>query len=91
MAVKIMERKIIKYSGEKGNVYIIREYCKGCGICIEFCPTKVLIFSEEFNSKGYHPPDAPYMDKCSGCDLCGMYCPEFAIWGEKVKGGKDES
>jgi 2-oxoglutarate ferredoxin oxidoreductase subunit delta len=65
----------------KGFVSIIVERCKGCGFCVEFCPTKVLELSPTFNSKGYHPPHVIASEKCSGCDLCGMYCPDFAIYG----------
>jgi 2-oxoglutarate ferredoxin oxidoreductase subunit delta len=65
----------------KGFVRIIAERCKGCGFCVEFCPTKVLALSPAFNAKGYHPPHVIAAEKCSGCDLCGMYCPDFAIFG----------
>jgi 2-oxoglutarate ferredoxin oxidoreductase subunit delta len=65
----------------RGLVFINAELCKGCGFCIEFCPTRVLEFSEEFNSKGYHPPGAVRPEACTGCDLCGIYCPDFAIFG----------
>jgi 2-oxoglutarate ferredoxin oxidoreductase subunit delta len=68
----------------KGNVTITIERCKGCGFCVEFCPTKVLALSSAFNSKGYHPPHMIAPEKCSGCDLCGMYCPDFAIFGFKL-------
>ena len=40
----------------KGFVAITVERCKGCGFCVEFCPTHVLALSSAFNSKGYHPP-----------------------------------
>jgi len=69
----------------KGFVKIIAERCKGCGFCVEFCPTKVLAISSAFNSKGYHPPYVIAPEKCSGCDLCGMYCPDFAIYGWKAE------
>jgi 2-oxoglutarate ferredoxin oxidoreductase subunit delta len=69
----------------RGFVTINAELCKGCGFCIEFCPTKVLVFSEEFNSKGYHPPRAERPEACTGCGLCGMYCPDFAIFGTLIK------
>lgn len=36
-------------------VVIDEERCKGCGLCINACPKKVLSFSKKFNSKGYHP------------------------------------
>jgi 2-oxoglutarate ferredoxin oxidoreductase subunit delta len=67
----------------KGSVAITVERCKGCGFCVEFCPTHVLALSSAFNSKGYHPPHVVAGEKCSGCDLCGMYCPDFAIFGAK--------
>jgi 2-oxoglutarate ferredoxin oxidoreductase subunit delta len=67
----------------KGFVVVNNERCKGCGFCVEFCPTKVLALSSAFNSKGYHAPYMVSAEKCSGCDLCGMYCPDFAIFGAK--------
>jgi len=71
------------FSMAKGCVAISVERCKGCGFCVEFCPTHVLALSSAFNSKGYHPPHVVAGEKCSGCDLCGMYCPDFAIFGAK--------
>ena len=68
----------------KGFVTITVERCKGCGFCVEFCPTDVLELSSAFNSKGYHPPHVIAAEKCSGCDLCGMYCPDFAIFGARM-------
>jgi 2-oxoglutarate ferredoxin oxidoreductase subunit delta len=67
----------------KGFVAINVERCKGCGFCVEFCPTRVLMLSSTFNTKGYHPPNVVAAEKCSGCDLCGMYCPDFAIFGAR--------
>jgi len=40
----------------------------------------VLEVSEEFNSKGYHPPYVKDGDGCVSCGLCEMLCPEFAIY-----------
>lgn len=63
-----------------GEVVVIKERCKGCGFCIEFCPRDVLVFADEFNAKGYHPPYAAEQDKCLDCRLCETLCPEFAIY-----------
>ena len=73
-------------SSPRGLVVVRGERCKGCGVCVEFCPTHVLALSASFTSKGYHPPEIVHPEDCSGCDLCGMYCPDFAVYGYKLKG-----
>ena len=63
------------------DVYVIDyDYCKGCGICTEFCPSAVLKTSTNLNSKGYYPPLVAKQDACHGCRLCELLCPEFAIF-----------
>jgi 2-oxoglutarate ferredoxin oxidoreductase subunit delta len=79
MSEELKEKKI------KGTVYINIERCKGCGFCIEFCPSKCLEFSKDYNSKGYHPPVLFKPEECTGCDLCGLLCPDFAIFGVRIK------
>lgn len=63
----------------RGQVEILKDRCKGCQFCIEFCPTKVLEESTEFNRKGYHPAYAAHPSECVNCGLCEFICPEFAI------------
>jgi NAD-dependent dihydropyrimidine dehydrogenase PreA subunit len=36
-------------------IIIDEDYCRGCRICAEFCPTKVLAMSDRINKHGYHP------------------------------------
>lgn len=62
-----------------GDVHIKVEHCKGCELCIDYCPTKILAVSEDFNAKGYHYPVVAD-DNCIGCQACYMICPEFAIF-----------
>ena len=69
-----------KWETPKGEVHIIDDRCKGCGFCIEFCPTDVLIESEKFNTKGYHPPEVKYPEACIACKLCELLCPDFSIY-----------
>ena len=64
-----------------GSVVIMAERCKGCGFCVEFCPTDALILSDQYNAKGYHPPVLKSPELCNGCNICGLLCPDFAIYG----------
>jgi 2-oxoglutarate ferredoxin oxidoreductase subunit delta len=57
----------------KGYFHLIREkYCKGCGICVAFCPKQVLVLK---NGKVF--PERPQV--CIGCRMCELRCPDFAI------------
>ncbi|MGE5484863.1 MAG: ferredoxin family protein [Ignavibacteriales bacterium] len=50
-----------------------RQWCKGCGICVEFCPKKSLALDKDHKAYVAKPGE------CSGCKLCEMRCPDFAI------------
>lgn len=65
-----------------GQVYIIPERCKGCELCVEFCPEEVLYTSDRINAKGYHYPEvvAGRENACVHCEFCSLVCPEFAIF-----------
>jgi 2-oxoglutarate ferredoxin oxidoreductase subunit delta len=52
---------------------INREWCKGCGICVHFCPRSVLALDEEEKAI---PRQA---DQCICCRLCEFRCPDLAI------------
>ena len=67
-----------------GTVVIIADRCKGCAFCVEYCPKDVLVMSEGFNKKGYHPPEVVKEGECVNCNLCEMICPDFAIFSEET-------
>jgi len=54
------------------KIEINEKYCKGCYICIEFCPTKVL------EMKGMLAA-AVAPEACMACMQCELRCPDFAI------------
>ncbi|MCP4745603.1 MAG: ferredoxin family protein [Desulfobacteraceae bacterium] len=53
--------------------HINREWCKGCGICVEFCPKKVLELDR------YDKAVIAVLEKCIACRLCELRCPDLAI------------
>ncbi|CUH94001.1 hypothetical protein P22_0063 [Propionispora sp. 2/2-37] len=55
-------------------VTVNRQFCKGCSICIVFCPKQVLELDEV--GKVY----VKAAEKCISCGLCELRCPDFAIY-----------
>lgn len=91
---KFYIKKVSELRRSKGRPHMIEDRCKGCGFCIEFCPAKVLIQSDRFNSKGYHPPEfieRPPEKVCIACKFCEMICPDFAIYVEVYENERKNS
>jgi 2-oxoglutarate ferredoxin oxidoreductase subunit delta len=64
----------------QGRIVIDSERCKGCELCADVCPQRVICMSESFNARGYHP--AQLIDPtsaCTGCGVCAIICPDVAI------------
>ncbi len=68
-----------KHKTKSMLVEINEDLCKGCDICIEFCPIDVFEKSDKLNRKGYYLPIIVDMKACNGCRLCDLMCPELAI------------
>lgn len=48
-----------------------RAWCKGCGICVAFCPKQVLGLKKE--------KVAEVAEGCILCGQCELRCPDYAI------------
>ncbi len=60
------------------------EQCKGCGLCVDVCPRKILTLAKkEVNSRGYHPAECTAQEQCIGCAFCARMCPDCVITVEK--------
>jgi 2-oxoglutarate ferredoxin oxidoreductase subunit delta len=69
-----------KLETAQAEIHLLKDQCKGCGYCIEFCPKKVLEESNEINVRGVHPPRIVDENKCIVCGFCSAVCPDFAIF-----------
>jgi NAD-dependent dihydropyrimidine dehydrogenase PreA subunit len=66
--------------GPRGEVLLYAKWCKGCHICVEFCPAKVLAMDPD--------ADHPYVaapEKCTACHFCDTHCPDLAIVVRKLE------
>jgi len=52
---------------------INRDWCKGCSICVEFCPKNVLELDNENKAVAAQP------ENCICCKMCELRCPDLAI------------
>jgi len=52
---------------------VYKAWCKGCGICVSFCPKGVLAQDEDGQA---YPKN---LDACIACFQCELRCPDFAI------------
>ncbi|MBN2260888.1 MAG: 4Fe-4S binding protein [Clostridiales bacterium] len=56
------------------KVIINKDWCKGCGICVAFCPKNVLALDH------HDKIEVANRDACILCGQCELRCPDFAIW-----------
>ena len=62
------------------KVEIGREKCKGCRLCVVFCPKACIKSDNSINKRGANP--VLFIDKdekCTGCSFCAVICPDLCI------------
>ena len=60
------------------------EHCKGCGLCVNACPKKILVLAQDkINAKGHHPAEITDQEKCIACAFCATMCPDCVITVER--------
>ena len=61
------------------KVIIDAERCKGCLVCVEFCPQGALEIGDATNSRGHYPVLLRDEERCNGCGLCAQVCSSVCI------------
>ncbi len=72
-AVQVHKEGKSRAARPRGHVKVFGTWCKGCGICVEFCPQGVLTM----DSQGR--PVVAFPEKCTACHWCDTHCPDLAI------------
>ena len=85
--------KLVKSVSSNGDYSLVvnETWCKGCRICVDLCPKKVLEMAEAPDRWEGSIVRVANMDACNGCNVCEVECPDFAITvyaPEKKKPGK---
>lgn len=69
------------------KVRIYQAWCKGCGLCVHFCPKNIIELIDNECVKVDNDKKLQFITiasvkdigKCIGCRICESYCPNFAI------------
>jgi 2-oxoglutarate ferredoxin oxidoreductase subunit delta len=82
LEVREMDKRDVK-AGEIDNEKLVIKpaWCKGCGICVAFCPTKTLTLENE-------KVKIVDINKCTQCGMCELRCPDYAIYLGRKKNEK---
>ncbi len=72
------------------KVLFNRDKCKGCELCVNFCPKHIISMDGgAVNAKGYHPAGIENMSECIGCASCALMCPDCCISIYELEEGEE--
>ena len=60
-------------------VKINKDKCKGCALCIIYCPFGCLELSSDLNKKGARYARIKKGIQCKGCGRCYLICPDVCV------------
>ena len=61
------------------KIVIDQEKCKGCLLCVSFCPKNLISIDKKLNKRGIQPVVFKGNSECLGCALCAVICPDCCI------------
>ncbi|MTI48154.1 4Fe-4S binding protein [Sporosalibacterium faouarense] len=68
-------------ASKEKKLYVKKDWCKGCNICVAFCPMNTLELKDgKINIKD--------IESCTQCGRCELLCPDYAIYLGGTEDGK---
>lgn len=55
------------------RIKVFPDWCKGCGLCVAFCPSGVFRLNDQGKAEVVRESE------CINCEFCELHCPDFAI------------
>lgn len=74
-----MASAMIEYPGNV-PVWVNKDNCKACDICVSVCPAGVLGMRYDNSSTLGAMISVEHPEACIGCVECELSCPDFAIY-----------
>ena len=74
--------KLLENEEKIFSLFLNKNRCGGCQMCISLCPTGILELSDELNMRiAYTPQVKEGKGKyCTGCRRCEYGCPDWCIY-----------
>ena len=85
------EEKNTQRTRKPFKVEINEKLCKGCYLCVRFCPMGVFVRSDVIGELGHDLAEVEFPEKCNGCRACLLYCPDLAIAVEEENEGDEKN
>ena len=61
------------------KIIIDQNKCKGCFLCVNFCPKGLIKKSIKLNKQGLNFAEFSLNGDCIGCMQCAVICPDCCI------------
>ncbi|MBM3245730.1 MAG: 4Fe-4S dicluster domain-containing protein [Candidatus Omnitrophica bacterium] len=61
------------------KITIDKDKCKGCLLCVSFCPKGLIKAAKGLNKRGVAAVEFKDTGECLGCTLCAVICPDCCV------------
>jgi len=72
----------LRHEQGDAGLLVVREWCKGCDLCISSCPTGILSLAEDGRIQ------VDDISRCIFCGICAGRCPDFVFILDRPRNGR---